>query len=1327
MKCSFFRKLAAATCAALLFFPVAPLFAAQRTLSGSVPPIVAKLGLVPVQGLPPTNLLNLAICLPVRDQKGLDLFQQQVSDPASLSYRKYLTTAEFTERFGATKEDYQTVIDFAQSHGLSVTATHPNRLVLDVSGTVAAVQAAFQVQLKVYSEPAAARTFFAPTTEPVVEASLPILHISGLDNYYLPQPRIIHKPQGVSPKAGSAPGGGYSASDLRKAYVPGAKITGTGQSVGLLQFDGFFPSDIAKYAASNHISNPPAVVVIPIDGGVSTPGDGNEEVAMDIEMVMALAPGVSTIFVYEAPNPSPWVDLLSRMANDNLAKQLSCSWGGGPINAAAEQIFQQMAVQGQSFFNASGDTAAFIPVINPATFPSDSPNITQVGGTVLTTGSGGAYQAETVWNTPTIPRENTYQGGSGGVSLNYTIPSWQQPISMSSNHGSKTMRNIPDVALIADNIWIVFDNGVSGPYGGGTSSAAPLWAAYTALINQQAMANGKPSVGFINPALYAIATNSANFNACFHDITTGANTNSLSPTNYFAVAGFDLCTGLGTPNGTALIYTLGGKSPPTGYLQLTVNPSSGSTLLNSSMQSVFVTVNDASYDVTNATVMVVIPGVTNLTLLNDGQAPDALAKDAIYSGSFQVPSSATALSMTVTANATNEIGDTNVIYYSVVPVPSNDNFAGATKVPIPGATYQSNNRFATLESGEPAHDGDSSDAASLWWQWTPATATNVLIDTIGSKIDNVLAVYTGSTLSSLVQVAATNSNVSLNQPAHVNFSAQAGVTYRIAVASVNSNSVGSLMLHVAPGGQLDTASPSVAVVSPLSGVTVTSQGVKISGVASDPSPNASGVNVVTVSINGVATVATGTTNWTAAVALLPSLNYIQIIAADAAGNYSTPANLTVNYLVLTATNDFFVNAISLTNVSGVFTSGNTNATKEAGEPNIAGNFGGKSVWWSFTPPADGLLTLNTTNSTFDTLLGLYTGQDVANLTLIADNDDAYPGAPGGFSYIRQAVKAGQPYKISVDGYDAVFGKISLNYAFVSVPVYQVTAESAGGTVQLIVTNILGGTTLLPGQSGNFAGGSAMTLLAVPAVAGQFNNWSGNIASSNNPLTVVVQSNLSLAANFAPIAYTDGFESGNLSHLTWVTAGSAPWFVQTNVVAQGLYAARSGAILNSQTSSLILTTNFSAGVGSFDYKVSSEAGWDFLNFYVDGILYQQWSGAVGWANYTFTLSAGIHTLNWSYIKDPSDISGLDAAFIDDVNLPIIPTIPQPPLLQLQRQSNGTLTMTLTGQDGGQYIVQTSTNMTAWQNFSTNTASGGVFQITIPANTTNQAQFYRAVAP
>ena len=160
----------------------------------------------------------------------------------------------------------------------------------------------------------------------------------------------------------------------------------------------------------------------------------------------------------------------------------------------------------------------------------------------------------------------------GGVSLAYAIPPWQQGISMTANQGSTTMRNVPDVAMVANNINIVWGN----DYGfdllacwtgrtGGTSLAAPLWAGLLALANQQAAANGQPPVGFANPALYAIGK-STSYQSCFHDITTGSNTNSSSPTKYQAVAGYDLCTGWGTPNGDNLIPAL--LSPPLDNLRI---------------------------------------------------------------------------------------------------------------------------------------------------------------------------------------------------------------------------------------------------------------------------------------------------------------------------------------------------------------------------------------------------------------------------------------------------------------------------------------------------------------------------------------------------------------------------------------------------------------------------------------------------------------------------------------------------------------------------------------------------------------------------------------
>jgi uncharacterized repeat protein (TIGR01451 family) len=483
-----------------------------------------------------------------------------------------LTPEQFADQFGPSEEDYQKVANFAKVSGLQIAGTYSNRMLLDVRGKVSDIQRAFHVTLRIYRHPTENRDFFAPDTEPVINTALPILDVSGLNNYSLPRPNnyqirpfngvrtttsakpdaAVPESESAAPAAGSAPGGAYQGNDFRNAYVPGTTLTGAGQNVGLLQFDGFFTNDIANYESQIGLtSNVPRLVIVPVDGGVPAPNPSDPniaEVSLDIEMVLSMSPGVSNIYVYEAPNPSPWVDLLNRMANDDLAKQLSCSWGGGGPDPVAEQIFEQMALQGQTFFTASGDSDAYTGSVP---FPSDSPYITIVGGTTLTTGAGASYSSETVWNVgPTQDGE----GSSGGISPTYSIPSWQTNINFTASHGSTTMRNLPDVALTADNVWVIHNAGQAGPFGG-TSCAAPLWAGFTALINQQASNKSLPSVGFLNPALYAIASGT-NYNNCFHDTTTGSNEWSGSPNLFNAVTNYDLCTGLGAPKGTNLINAL---------------------------------------------------------------------------------------------------------------------------------------------------------------------------------------------------------------------------------------------------------------------------------------------------------------------------------------------------------------------------------------------------------------------------------------------------------------------------------------------------------------------------------------------------------------------------------------------------------------------------------------------------------------------------------------------------------------------------------------------------------------------------------------------------
>jgi subtilase family serine protease len=541
-----------------------PLLGADlQVVKGHIPTATARLQ--PVDRLASSKRLDLAIGLNLRNRPALTNLLRDIYDSASPNYRHYLTPEQFAAMFGPTEQDYEAVIAFASANGLTVTGRHSNRMLLDVSGSVADIEKAFYMKMLVYPHPTEARTFYAPDVEPSLDLAVPVLRIVGLDNYLVPHPANLKahpdgNPASPIPNAGSGPGGSYQGNDFRAAYIPGVSLMGSGQALGLLELDGYYTNDIADYESRGGLPNVTVTNVL-LDGFVGTPGSNNSEVALDIELAISMAPGLSELVVYEAGPQGTGDSALNRMATDNLAKQLSSSWlwgtGDDPI---ADQIFQQFAAQGQSFLNAAGDVDAYTGAIP---FPADNPFISVVGATALSITSGGAWSSETVLNL------GDGQGGSGGISPTYLIPTWQQAISMTTNQGSAIYRNIPDVAMMGNDVSVIYNNGVTNAFDG-TSCSTPLWAAFVALANQQATSYGQPTVGFINPAIYGIAQG-ANYSSCFHDITTGNNTNSSSPTQFFACPGYDLCTGWGTPAGQALINALASPS------YLVVSPQAGLT------------------------------------------------------------------------------------------------------------------------------------------------------------------------------------------------------------------------------------------------------------------------------------------------------------------------------------------------------------------------------------------------------------------------------------------------------------------------------------------------------------------------------------------------------------------------------------------------------------------------------------------------------------------------------------------------------------------------------------------------------------------------------
>jgi hypothetical protein len=718
-----------------------------------------------------------------------------------------------------------------------------------------------------------------------------------------------------------------------------------------------------------------------------------------------------------------------------------------------------------------------------------------------------------------------------------------------------------------------------------------------------------------------------------------------------------------------------------------------------------------------------------IPFLDDGQPPDQTATDGTFSADLVMPkvpvgvSSNVTLRVVVTAEVPppDPLPDpppppeiltaTATIRYVVVPRPANDNFTNAFKIAPEGAVILATNNYASLEPGEPLHAQVSSVAASVWWTWSPSVNTNVLIDMAGSSFDPVLAVYTGTALANLQPIAASTNDSVNGLKAHVNFDAKAGVTYRVAVAGYDTNGVGNFRLRVAPGRRPDTNGPVTTIISPATESLFTTNAVTLTGTAKDPFLDDTGVSQVFLKVNQDPAVAvSGTTSWSGQVVLPPGTNTVLAFAQDIAGNIGPADTVVIRFI--NPTNDNFADAIELTGIAGTVNAVNERSTRELGEPLHAGNEGGHSIWYKLHAPVNGTLFLTTTNSDFDTLLAVYTGDSLTNLTLVASNDDAFTDSD--FSQLTMSVASNQLYYIAVDGYGGTYGNIRLQYIFTTVERY----------FSLTIDPPLGGTVSPP--TGLYLANTTLYLTAVPTRDFEFVGWTGAVNSTANPVTLVMNQNYTVGATFRLKAYTEGFESGGLTALSWATSSAGPWRVQSEFVSGGRFAARSGAIADSQQSSLILTTNLLSGAGSFDYRVSSEAGWDALEFYLNGVRLGRWSGDTGWNTFQFRVQPGVNVLEWRYTKDANFSAGSDAAFIDNVYLPL-PDSAIAAQLAILPLPNGQFRIQLQGLSDRQYVIQASSDLVNWTSVATAVADNGTIQWTDPQPGNQPRRFYRALAP
>jgi kumamolisin len=468
--------------------------------------------------------------------------------------RKYLTREEFARLHGAAAADLEKIRAFAGQYGLRIVSEDRASRIVKLSGTVQAFNDAFGVNLRRYEHSSGAYRCRTGSLTIPADLEFVVEGVFGLDNR--PQAKAHFRLRKQKPNVhAQAAAVSYSPLQVAQAYGFPSGATGAGQCIGVIELGGGYrATDLNSFFRNLGISTP-KVTAVSVDGAANSPtgdpGGPDGEVELDIEVAGAIAPAAQ-IAAYFAPNTDQgFIDAVTTAVHDAKLKPsiVSISWGG-PEDSWTEQsrdalnsACQDASTMGVTVLAASGDDGASdgstsgAPTVD---FPAASPYVVGCGGTKLTI-SGAAIGSEQAWNELSANEGAT----GGGVSEIFSLPSYQQSANVPKAPNGFVGRGVPDVAGDADpeTGYNVFVDGQQAVIGG-TSAVAPLWAGLLALINQSLGTN----VGYVNPLLY-----SAKVEPTFHDITSGSNG------DYSAGPGWDACTGLGSPNGAALMTALHGE------------------------------------------------------------------------------------------------------------------------------------------------------------------------------------------------------------------------------------------------------------------------------------------------------------------------------------------------------------------------------------------------------------------------------------------------------------------------------------------------------------------------------------------------------------------------------------------------------------------------------------------------------------------------------------------------------------------------------------------------------------------------------------------------
>jgi hypothetical protein len=796
-------------------------------------------------------------------QADLDALLASQQNPTSANFHKWLTPAQYGDRFGIAQADLDKATAWLQGHGFIVVETPPSRNLVVFNGTAAQVESAFRTEIHNYAT--RDRKFYANSAEPSVPSALAgvVSGFRGLNNFQL-KPRSIKKstlsgtpePNFTSSISGNhfvAPGDFAMIYDLNPLYSAGTPIDGTGQKIVIVGQSNIVLSDIAKFRSLSNLSvNPPQEVLVPtslqpgvIDGDV-------QEASLDIEWAGAVAPEATIVYVYST---NVFTSLQYAIEND-LAPVIGISYGVCEPQTAASDInflvalAQQANALGITIVSSVGDGGATDCDGDLGNFPAELglnvdvpgslPYVTGVGGTEFNEGSGTFWLAQSSTDIITsalsyIPEKtwndtNSIDGllsGGGGASSIFGKPSWQTGTGVPADG----VRDVPDVSVNAStghdsylicsqvsgtiplvsgcqNGFRISSTNTNLQAYGGTSFGAPTFAGIVALINQKTGSTGQGNLNYILYPLAAIAP------TAFHDITTGDNTSPCisgtqdcpngNPIGFTTGLGYDQATGLGSIDAAILVNAWSSISTGAGSTPTLSSISPTSTTAGSVDFTLMATGTNFT---TNAQILWngSTAGVTMLTVGPPNSITATISHTLVAYG--------TTASITVTDDGT-KAGESSAKTFTVNGAPpANDNIANAITIASSNFTGTVDNSAATTEMTDPTppcaltapFPSTSPRTKTVWWSLTPVASGSFIVSTIGSVYDTTLSVWT-VIQGSLTNVAC-NDDVSGGQYTQslLSFSATAGTKYYIMVApfgppdSLADQAGGKTVLNVSPG------------------------------------------------------------------------------------------------------------------------------------------------------------------------------------------------------------------------------------------------------------------------------------------------------------------------------------------------------------------------------------------------------------------------------------------------------------------------------------------------------------------------------------------------